>query len=149
MELLLLCNNLDKSCGHKYCVSGDMFLICHQTLLEYTFKEVYGFMGGSPSHWVPTLPFLALSKWRYQVFNISRHPTKPHNITNFMNGSSSWYATTLPSLIANRYCSSRGMYLVCHVIKQDHAIKASDDNTIGAPQGKSQTCKVWLSLALQ
>ena len=28
----------------------EMFLICHQTLLEYTFKEVYGFMGGSPSH---------------------------------------------------------------------------------------------------
>ena len=49
-ELLLLYNNLDKSCGHKYCVRGDMFLICHQTFLEYTFKEVYGFTGGSPSH---------------------------------------------------------------------------------------------------
>ena len=35
-----------------------------------------------------------------------------------------------------RYCSSRDMFLVCHVIKQNHVIKGSDDydnRTIGAP----------------
>ena len=39
----------------------------------------------------------------------------------------------------HRYCSSRDMCLVCHVIKQDHLLKGSDDYKDSSPQGKSPT----------
>ena len=39
----------DKSCDHKHCDEGDMFLICHVTSHEHMFKGLCEFMGGSSS----------------------------------------------------------------------------------------------------
>ena len=33
----------------------------------------------------------------------------------------------------HRYCSNRDIHLVCHVNKQDHAIKVSDDYNHRSP----------------
>ena len=38
-----------KSCDHKHCDSGNVFLICHMTSLEQMFKGLCEFMGVSPS----------------------------------------------------------------------------------------------------
>ena len=44
----------------------------------------------------------------------------------------------------HRYCSSRDMmFLVCHVIKQDHVIKGSGGYNNRAPQGKPPSHQVW------
>ena len=44
---------------------------------------------------------------------------------NFMSGSSSWYITTLPNLVAIGIVKLE--ILVCHVISPDHMIKGSCD----------------------
>ena len=46
--------------------------------------------------------------------------------SNFMSGSSLWYVTTLPRLMAVGILVVE-MFLVCHMIKQDHVIKGSGD----------------------
>ena len=33
----------------------------------------------------------------------------------------------LAKFVGDRYCSNRDMFLVCHVIKKDHMIKASGE----------------------
>ena len=44
----------------------------------------------------------------------------------------------------HRYCGSRDMiFLVCHVIYQDHVIKGSGEYINRAHQGKLQSCQVW------
>ena len=45
----MLCDYADKSCDHKHCDGGDMFLICHVTSREHMFKGLCEFMGRSPS----------------------------------------------------------------------------------------------------
>ena len=46
--------------------------------------------------------------------------------SDFMNWSSSWYVTTLTSLLAIVIVVVQ-IFLACHVIKQDHMIKGSGD----------------------
>ena len=48
-ELYAACHDLEKSCEHKYCDSGDIILSCHVTSSKHMFKELRQFMGGSPS----------------------------------------------------------------------------------------------------
>ena len=48
-EFLAICHDLDRSCDHKCCDSGDMFLICHMTSREQMFKGLYEFIDGSLS----------------------------------------------------------------------------------------------------
>ena len=48
-ELLAVCYHPDKPCDHRYCESGDMFLICHVTLRDHMFKELLISWGYCPS----------------------------------------------------------------------------------------------------
>ena len=46
----------------------------------------------------------------------------------FMSGRSSWYITTFPSFVSiNIVVVGITMFLACHLIKQDHIIKGSDE----------------------
>ena len=48
-ELLAACDHPDRSCSHKHCDSGDMFLICHVTSHKHMFKGLCEFMDEIPS----------------------------------------------------------------------------------------------------
>ena len=49
LELLLVCQNLAKSCDHRHCDTGDlMFLICHMTSNNHLFRGLYNFIVESP-----------------------------------------------------------------------------------------------------
>ena len=39
----------DKSCDHKHCGTGDIFLICHVTSRDHMCKGLCEIMDGSPS----------------------------------------------------------------------------------------------------
>ena len=54
---LALCPYADKSCAHKHCDNGHMFLICYVTSREHMFKGLCEFMGGIRLRSVTTLPF--------------------------------------------------------------------------------------------
>ena len=54
---------------------------------------------------------------------MSRDIAKP---SNFVSGSSMAYHY-LAKFGDHRYCTSRDMFLVCHVIKQEHVIKELGD----------------------
>ena len=73
--------------------------------------------GESPScHvWWP----LVLCKWRYKIFNTSRDLTKQREIFMVYHHFAKFGG--------HSYCSSKDMFLVCHVIKQDLIIKGSCD----------------------
>ena len=59
------------------------------------------------------------------IFHVTSESHVTEGSSNFMNWSFSWYVTTLSSLVA--ICIEVAMFLVCHVIKQDHMIKDSGD----------------------
>ena len=61
-----------------------------------------------------------------------------------MSGSSSWYVNNLPSLVAIGILVEV-MFLICHVIKQDHIIKGSGDYNDRIP---SKVVQLWWSQAL-
>ena len=47
-EFLAVCHHSDKSCDHKHCFSGDIFLICRVTSREHMFKELCELWMGAP-----------------------------------------------------------------------------------------------------
>ena len=40
-EFLTVCQKSDKFGDHRYCESGDVFLICHVTSTDHVFKWLY------------------------------------------------------------------------------------------------------------
>ena len=65
--------------------------------------------------------------------------------SNFMSGSSSWYISILPSVVALRIVVVE-MFLVCHMIKQDHIIKGPDDYKNRNPSPSSHVSWPWALL---
>ena len=92
----MLCHYADKSCDHKYCDGGDIFLICHVTSREHMFKGFCEFMGTMfGRHWSITI-----GDMNYLTCHVTFQNHVIEGSSNFMSGSSSWYITTLPSLVA-------------------------------------------------
>ena len=97
----MLCHYADKSCGHKHCDGGDMFLICHVASCEHMFKGLCEFMSGSHhlamfgGHW---------SSACGDIMYLTCHMTLQYHViegsSNFMSRSSSWDIATLSSLLA-------------------------------------------------
>ena len=78
-ELLTVCHLLNRSCDHKHCDSGDMFLICYVTSRKHILNGLGEFLVWSPSRWVTTSSYLVPFGLR-QVeikYLISRDLTKP------------------------------------------------------------------------
>ena len=64
------------------------------------------------------------------MFNMTRDFKKTciSGLKSVMSGRSSWYITTLPSFVSiNIVVVEIIMFLACHLIKQDHIIKGSDE----------------------
>ena len=65
---------------------------------------------------------------KYLICQVTSQKLVKERSRNFMSRSSLWYVTNLPGLLAIYiYYTSRNMFLVCQVIKQDHLIKESSD----------------------
>ena len=59
---------------------------------------------------------------KYLAYHVTLQNHVIERSSNTVNGSSSWNITILPSLVAIGIVVVK-MFLVCHVIKQDHIIK--------------------------
>ena len=99
-----------------------MFLVCHVISCKQMFKRLCEFMGVSlyiqspPCHvWWR----LIKSKWRYKVFNMSRDLTKPRDcgIKLLYEWEPFMVCQHLAKFDGHRHCTSRNMFLVCHMIK--------------------------------
>ena len=64
---------------------------------------------------------------KYLIYHVTSQKYVTEGSSNFMAGSSSWYVATLPTLVAIGIAVVE-MFLVCHMIKQDHVIKGSGDH---------------------
>ena len=62
---------------------------------------------------------------KYLTYHVTLQNYVIDGPSNFMSGSSSWYITTLPNLVAIGIVKLE--IFVCHVISPDHMIKGSCD----------------------
>ena len=108
-ELPEVWHQLEKSCNHKHCDSGDiMLLICHMTSRKHRSCEC---KCGSPLQWITTLPYLEkLVSWKWP------------KMSTFMGGSCLKYVIILSSFGVHRHC---GIGDIINLISQDLMIKRS------------------------
>ena len=136
-EVLAVCHHPDKFYYYKYLYDGD-FLICHVTSGEHILKRVMWICGWKPltvSHQLAMFGgqwSIANRDVKYLIYHVTSQKYVTEGSSNFMAGSSSWYVATLPSLVAIGIAVV-GMFLVCHMIKQDHVIKGSGNYSDTAP----------------
>ena len=86
-------------------VKINMFLIFHVTSCELMFKGLCEFWGGSSlqSHYLPMLgdhQSGASGDMKYEICRVSSQNHVIEESCNYLSGCSSWYITTLPSLVA-------------------------------------------------
>ena len=94
-EHLVVCHHPDKSCDHKHCDSGDMFLVCHVASRKHAIW-IYGWKFPTMSHHLAVFG----GHWTYANANIKYligHVTSQNHV---IEGSSNFIIRSYHRLIA-------------------------------------------------
>ena len=121
-EFLAVCYHPDKFGDHVHCESGDMFLICHVTSPDHTFKGLHitlwvkAFHGKLPPYQVGGYWLRASGDIKCLIYHVTPPNHVNKGLCNVMYGNSSLYITTLVATSrvtkfgSHRYCENWDLF---------------------------------------
>ena len=116
-----------------------MFLVCHVISQDHVRKGPFAYIDRSPSIKSATCHVW----WRFNGFSLSRDLAKGQRVMWLYGQEPIKVSYHLAMFCGHRHSGSRNIFLVCHMILQNHLIRGSCNFLSGVPYGKSPPCQDW------